>query len=189
MLRFVRGSMVSEALDLNRRGYRCSYCIVCAVRADATEIIFGMAGRLCRGRQAIPRRPGFLYVRHRLHLSAVHGLGRCAPHDSPGMGVATSMVCIERSFDGPDDCFRLAPRQWHAAKSDVVGRQGRVVRFRGWPCDHHGVERRALGRAAVAAAHRLTGRAALLLDGELLLADHLGPFAGLGLDVIGELFR
>src|SRR6266404_2235797 len=43
--------------------------------------------------------------------------------------------------------------------------------------------------AAVTVAHRLTGRAALLLDGELLLVDHLGPFAGLGLDVIGELFR
>jgi uncharacterized membrane protein (GlpM family) len=63
----------------------------------------------------------------------------------------------------------------------------RVVVVRGWPCDHHGVERRALGRAAVTAAHRLTGRAALLLDGELLLVDHLGPFAPLGLDVIGEL--
>src|SRR2546430_871280 len=65
----------------------------------------------------------------------------------------------------------------------------RVVVARGWPCDLDVVERRALARATSAAAHRLTGRAALLLDGELLLVDHLGPFAGLGLDVIGELFR
>jgi uncharacterized membrane protein (GlpM family) len=64
-----------------------------------------------------------------------------------------------------------------------------VVVARGWPCDLDVVERRALARATSAAAHRLTGRAALLLDGELLLVDHLGPFAGLGLDVIGELFR
>src|SRR5262249_17184239 len=48
---------------------------------------------------------------------------------------------------------------------------------------------RAGRRAASAAAHRLTWRAALLLDRELLLADHLGPFAGLRLDVIRELFR
>src|SRR5262249_58676509 len=65
----------------------------------------------------------------------------------------------------------------------------RVVDARGWSCDHDDVERRSLDRAACTAAHRLTWRAALLLDRELLLADHLGPFTGLGLDVIGELLR
>src|SRR5262249_60989461 len=65
----------------------------------------------------------------------------------------------------------------------------RVVVARGWPCDHDGVERRALGRATSAAAHRLTWHEALLLDRELLLADHLGPFAPLRPDVVGELLR
>ena len=63
----------------------------------------------------------------------------------------------------------------------------RVVVARARSCDHDGVERRALGRAAVTAAHRLSWCEALLPDRELLLADHLGPFASLRLDVIGEL--
>src|SRR5262249_52526986 len=101
----------------------------------------------------------------------------------PSGGAASAWSCIRAPAAGRRlPCSPMPSRRSWAWLSDLAlaGRADRrVVVARRWPCDHDGVERRALARAAVTAAHRLTWREALLLDGELLLADHLGPFAGL----------
>src|SRR5262249_27742008 len=118
-------------------------------------------------------------------------IARCSakPPSQRGLLLQINYLVNRTVEDGPCPAGARGPGS-RISRGALAGRADRrVVVARRWPCDHDGVERRALARATVTAAHRLTWREALLLDGELLLADHLGPFAGLRLDVIGELFR